>query len=128
MLTREQILEAQDIKTETVEVPEWGGSVLVKGMTGKERDQFEATILGQRGKGQILDLKNFRAKLFVLSVVDEKGKQLFTQKDIDALGDKCASAINKVFTVAQRLSGLSEKDVDELTKNSEGAIEDSTSD
>ena len=37
MLTRKQILECADIPTEIVKVPEWGGEVLVKGLTGAER-------------------------------------------------------------------------------------------
>ena len=45
ILTRDQILQANDLVTETVEVPEWGGSVFVKSLTGVERDQFEAAIV-----------------------------------------------------------------------------------
>ena len=35
MLSREQILKAKDIKQETVDVPEWGGKVIVMGLNGK---------------------------------------------------------------------------------------------
>ena len=34
MLTRDAILNAADLKTEAVPVPEWGGDVLVRGLTG----------------------------------------------------------------------------------------------
>jgi len=43
-LNKEQILRADDLKTEEVDVPEWGGSVRVRVLTGTERDAFESSI------------------------------------------------------------------------------------
>ena len=121
VLTRDEILAADDIQTEVVEVPEWAGSVIVQGLTGSERDAFEKTIISNMdGKGPPKsDLRNFRAKLAAWSIVDEDGKRVFSQADVVALGAKSAAALQRVFNVAQRLSGLSEEDIEELTKNSE---------
>lgn len=129
LLTRDTILAAQDIQTEEVEVPEWGGSVLVRGMTGAERDAFEESVLTGKGRKRDVNLKNFRARLIVKSVVNRKGERVFTHADIDALGQKSAAALARVFDVATRLSGMSDEDVEELTKNSEdGQSDSSTSD
>ena len=46
-LSRDTILQREDIKTEDVEVPEWGGTVRVRGMSGVERDAFEAGLIQQ---------------------------------------------------------------------------------
>ena len=46
-LSRDTILQREDIKTEDVEVPEWGGTVRVRGMSGVERDAFEASLIEQ---------------------------------------------------------------------------------
>lgn len=121
ILTRDEILAADDIQSEVVEVPEWGGSVIVRGLTGTERDAFERTIISNvDGKGPAKsDLRNFRAKLATWSMVNEDGKRLFNQADVIELGQKSAAALQRVFNVAQRLSGLSEEDIEELTKNSE---------
>ncbi len=119
LLSKDDILSAKDIKTERVAVPEWGGSVLVKGLTGEERDAFEETIIQTRGKSQKVNMKNARAKLVVRSVVNEKGNHIFADEDVNALGKKSAAALEKVFEVAQRLSGLTKEDVEELAKNSE---------
>lgn len=116
-LTRDQILQVPDLVTEEVSVPEWGGTVLVKTLTGAERDRLEATIVSMNGKKTTTNLKNLRAKMCVASCVDEEGKPLFTEKDVEALGNKSAAALQRVFEVGMRLSGLSEEDVDELTKN-----------
>lgn len=128
LLSRDDILKADDIKTELVEVPEWGGAVMVRGLTGAERDALEEEVTSQRGSSVRVNLRNLRAKLVVRSVVDEQGKHLFTPADVDALGKKSAAALQRVFNVASRLSGLSREDLEELTKNSEdGQSEDSTS-
>lgn len=128
-LTRDAILQADDLLVEDVEVPEWGGVVRVRGLTGAERDAFESEIVELRGKKAKLNTQNFRAKLVRRSVVDEDGQRLFSDHDAQLLGQKSASALQRVFDVAQRLSGLSETDVEELIGNfDEGQSDDSTSD
>ena len=126
LLTRDAILAAPDMLTEEVPVPEWGGTVLVRGLTGTERDAFEEEMVTGKGKNRDVNLSNFRARLIVKSVVDKAGKRLFTQADMVALGGKSAAAIQRVFQVAMRLSGMSEEDVEELTKNSEPGQSDSS--
>ena len=125
MLTKEQILQAEDLKTETVEVPEWGGSVCVRTMTGTERDAFEQSIVENKGK---TNLANIRARWCAAVVIDESGNRLFDDKDIAELGKKSASALDRVFAVAQKLNGFGEKDIENLEKNSRsGQSEDSIS-
>lgn len=119
ILNRDQILKANDLVTESVEVPEWGGSVLVRTMTGVERDQFEAAIIEMKGKDTKVNMRNARARLVALSVVDEEGKKVFSPNDISLLGAKSAAALQRVFNVAMRLSGISEEDVRELTEELE---------
>jgi len=124
-LTKEQILEALDLQTEVVEVPEWGGDVLVKGLSGAERDTLESEIVTRKGKNTTVNLVNLRAKMVARSVVDpETHKRLFTDADVQALGKKSAIALQRVFDVAQRLAGMSSDDVEELTKNSESEPSD----
>lgn len=128
LLTRDQILNALDMESQVVAVPEWGGDVMVKGLTGAERDAFERRIVEMRGKKTQVNLTNIRAKLVALCAVDKDGKRIFTDADVVALGGKSAAALDRVFTVAQKLSGLTTEDVDELEKNLESALsEDSTS-
>lgn len=123
-LTREQILNSQDLITETVDVPEWGGEVVVKAMTGLERDAFEGSLIGTNGQTKI---DNIRAKLVQKTVIDpETNKPLFTVADIEMLGGKSASALDRIFNVARKLSGLSDDDVEALEKNSKTVQIDSS--
>ena len=129
ILSRQDILDADDILKELVEVPEWGGSVWVKGMTGSVRGKFEASIIELRGQKTITDISNMREKLAAATICDEDGKLLFSEKDIKALGEKSALALQRIFVVAQRLSKITEDDVEELTSALEtNPLEDSASD
>jgi len=118
-LSRDDILKVQDIQIEEVDVPEWGGSVFVKGMTGTERDLFENSIVETKGKSSRVNMRNIRAKLVVQSACDADGNLLFSQKDVEVLGKKSAAALQRVFDVASRLSGISDKDVEELAEGLE---------
>lgn len=121
ILTRDQILKIQDIKTEEVLIPEWGDGVgvIVRGLTGAERDTFEESIIDQKGKKTRVVMRNARARLVSMSAVDENGKLIFTQADVEAIGQKNAAALDRIYEVASRLSGISEDDMEELVKNSE---------
>jgi len=117
VLDREAILKANDIEKREVYIPEWGGSVYVRGMTGRERDQFEASIIRQRGRDTEINMKNARAKLVVMCTVDQEGNRLFTDADIALLANKSAKALDRIFAVAQELSGITREDMEELTEN-----------
>lgn len=119
-LTREQILAAPDEQREIVPVPEWGGEVMVRGLSGRGRDEMEAAVVMQNGRNTRVNHVNLRAKLLVRTVIDPESRQpLFNSNgDVKALGEKSAAALQRVFDVAQRLSGMTASDVEELTKNS----------
>lgn len=117
-LSKEDILKAEDLGTEEVEVPEWGGSVLVRGMSGRERDAFEVSGRDERtGQRRPDALSNIRAKLVARCVVDDDGKRLFSDSDVAALGEKSGAAIDRVFAVASRLSGMDDEDQEEMVRD-----------
>lgn len=117
VLTKNEILSQSDREIEMVEVPEWGGVVFVRSLSGEERDQFEASIIERNGRDVRTNLRNLRARLVVLAACDESGNPIFSPGDADALGAKSAAALDRIFSVAQRLSGLRENDVQELAEN-----------
>ena len=114
VLSKEQILKSDDLKTELIEVPEWGGKIYVRTMTGKERDAFESLFLKSNKDGSI---DNVRATLAAMTICDEKGERLFKDAEIKELGKKNAAALNRIFAASQKLNKLTEEDVKELTKN-----------
>lgn len=128
LLSRDAILGASDIKTEDVSVPEWGGTVRVRGLDAKQRDEFESGLIETVGKTQRVTMRNARARLAALSIVGEDNEPLFSPADVFLLGEKSGAALDRVFAVASRLSGIGDSDMDELTKNSSGQSDDSSSD
>jgi hypothetical protein len=129
LLTREQILKKRDLPREKVDVPEWGGTVMVRALTGAERDAFEQSIVDTRGKSAKANLANIRAKLCARCIVDDAGTRVLDDGDALSLGEQSANALQRVFNVAQRLNGMSPSDVEELAKNSKpGPSDGSTSD
>jgi len=124
-LTKAQILESDDIKKEWVDVPEWGGGVFVKMLSGMERDRWEEETFAAKGKTRQVNYKNMRGRFCGLCMIDEKGDRLFRSKEVDALGRKSATALDRVFKVAQKLNGMTPEDIDELVKNSDGGQIDS---
>ena len=117
LLSKDQILAAEDLVTEDVEVPEWGGTVRVRMMTGAERDSFEDSLTQTKGKNVKTNLANLRARLVARTVVDEAGKRMFTDAEAGVLGQKSAAALDRVFEAARKLNGMTEADVEELTED-----------
>jgi hypothetical protein len=129
MLDKAAVLAAQDLKTEIVAVPEWGGDVTVRTMTGSDRDAFEASMVTVDADGKRTpNLINMRAKLVALTMVGEDGKPMFDISEIGHLTGKSAAALDRVFEVAQRLNGMGIGADDAAAKNSKaGLSEGSTS-
>lgn len=117
-LNAQQILEAQDIKVEKLYIPEWGGEVFVKTLTGAERDQLESELIqfSPNGNVQKMKLDKIRTLLAFLSLCDETGTRLYTDEaDREKLSNKSASALDRIATKAQKLAGMSQADITALT-------------
>lgn len=125
MNLKEQIQQAQDLPEEAVTVPEWGGAALViRGLTGTQRDEFEASCRKGDGKDVAFDASNLRAKLLVRCLYDgpaPAGKRVFEDDDAEILGGKSGKVLSRLAAKAQKLSGLTDADVEELAGNSGAA-------
>jgi len=118
-LDREAILSADDRPVQAVHVPEWGGVVHVRTISGYDRDQFELHLLRHRDQesGELRDC-TIRAALVAMCCCDSEGELLFEPGDVDKLGRKSAAALDRVYTVARRLNAFDQQDIDELKKAS----------
>ncbi len=117
-LTADEILNADDIKVELVDMPEWGGEVYVRTISGSSRDRFEATVTqnGQKGNSHLHDI---RARFCSIVLSDEKGKQLFDAMNIQALSAKSADALQRVMDAGLALNGMDPDGIEKAEKNSE---------
>jgi len=108
-LGRDAILSVQDADVAYVAVPEWGGGVYIRTMTGAQRDALERQITG----GETIT----RAQIAVLCCCDDRGRQLFTDDDMDALNAKSASALDRILEAAVEHNNLRGQDIEEAAKN-----------
>lgn len=99
VITREQILSLDDLGSELVEVPQWGGVVRVRGMTLGEQDRFELTL--REDKALV------RARVLTWCVLDaDTGRPLFLEGDAPALAQRSAAVFLRLWEAIARLSGL----------------------
>lgn len=121
-LTREAILSADDLTREEVAVPEWGGKVLVTTLSAGERAKFEKDQIELKRNRMTVNEEYFvtlPARLAARTIVDPQGTRLFSDMDVALLGQKSGSALERVVSVAKRLCGMTDADIEELEKNSE---------
>lgn len=126
MSIRDQILSAQDIPSEMVEVPEWGVKVEVRGMTGAERTRIMDLAIDNKGG---VNLQFVYPEIVIATSFDSvSGEQIFKPADRGALLAKAATALDRLAAVGMRLSGFTQESADQVGKDSSAtAIEDSSS-
>lgn len=119
-LTGEQIRDAArnaKIEREPLIVPELGGRIWVRGMSGKERDKFEEGLRIRKGKkaGQS-DLRNYRAQHASRVIVSEAGERLLndSEVDIELLGRLPAGVLDRIIAKCTELSGKAEEEIEDL--------------
>lgn len=124
-LDRAKLLEKEALQTEKVEFEENGDYVFVRQMTGHERDVFEQSLLRKvvNSKGVVTHeqaTEDFRAKLAVNVVCDEKGVLVFVPNDYSRLSNHMsAKRIAKIADAALKLNAMTEEEKEGMVKNLE---------
>jgi hypothetical protein len=109
-LTLAAIAASVDIPTEVVEVPEWGGSVLVQGLTKAQAAAvFDACMVEGEGSAKTIDPKKLEAELLLACVVEPK----LSAADLAVLEAKANAPVQRVAMACVRVAGL---DKDAYTK------------
>ena len=104
-------------KTVEVDVPEWGGTVLVRELTAGEVDEMGFSMATPDGSLDATKAKSFRIKAAAWCIVDEDGKSVFTEKDIRELGQKSHSAIERITNAIMEISNIGGEVEEEEPKN-----------
>lgn len=115
ILGRDALLALKGGRTEEVYVKELGGNLRVAAISAGARDAFDLTVLDLPEDERRRD---FRARLLVMTLIDDEGSPLYTADDIPALSSVEARVIDPLVEVAMRLNGLSESDRETLEGNS----------
>jgi hypothetical protein len=118
-LGRDAILAAEDLPSDDVEVPQWGGKVRVRSMSGAQRLVYERSCEKLRRKGafDVDGSMKVIALLVIHTAIGGDGKPLFEEQDLKRLLDKNFDAVGIVFEKAALLNGMRKKDVEDLAGN-----------
>lgn len=128
-VTRDGILAAQDLPLEAVEVPEWGGIVYMRVLTGKQRDEIEQ-LSTDRKAAKRLEVKEMVVNMVAMSLCNKDGKLLFGGGgDVQKLNEKSAAVLIRLFKVVQKISKIDDDDIGvTVTDFESGPSENSGSD
>ena len=111
-LTAADILQAEDFVFEDISIPEWGGTVRIRSLSGAQRATLKKAVdAGSETADEMI---------CVMSIVDEDGNRIFNSSQIEALRKKNTKAITRIAKRALVISGMIDpaKAVEEAEKNS----------
>jgi len=113
LLTAEEILSSK-LKVDKINIPEWGGEVLLQEPTGYQRAEYEELLTKADNDAELRRLRGFCA---ARCLVDTNGDRLFTDDQIDALNAKGANALDRVLASYQIMSMIKDEDITKAAKN-----------
>jgi len=119
-LSKDQLLTiAESIPTENVPIPEAGddASVIVRGMTALERNNFEKQFVDRGGKSIPGKMIEYRQRLLVACCRNPDGSAMFTVEDIAILGQRSIVIVERLVNACMRVCGIAQGDVESLAKN-----------
>ena len=111
VLTKEQLRQAfltpRQPPFRDVFIKELGGTVRVIGMTGSQRDHWEASNLRIEHGQPVQNKENQRARFLIQCLADPAdGALLFKEEEAPALGFLPAEILDPLVVLAAELSGL----------------------
>lgn len=116
MLDKAKLLSSSSaFKLGELDLPELGGKVFLRVLSSRERDALEAEFTD--AKNNLTKLENIRAKLVVRAVADDQGKRLFSDAEVEQVGDMPAPLVSKIFDAAAKHNGMAGDSVETARKN-----------
>jgi hypothetical protein len=90
-------------------MPEFGGEILLRGISAGELMAFQKAIKkpGKKNGEFEIDEETFGAKLLVRCIVDKEGNRMFNDEEWGALNEWPVSAFQRASSVAMKLNGYS---------------------
>lgn len=108
-LDRETALKAPDIVEKEIEIPEWGGSVLIRTLTVAQQAKLRK-MAKVNGK---IDEDRLEILIFTANVIDPK----FTEEDYELLQEKSAAAMNRVMQEVYSQSAMTKEEIGKIDRS-----------
>lgn len=111
---RDLILDADDLDSETVDVPEWGVTIVLRAPSGSERAAMMRATVSESGESKLEDWSLLWPVALAMCAHDpSSGERVFTMDDVPALQEKSAAVLERLGDRCLALAGLKPDAVDE---------------
>ena len=103
ILNRDLFFARAVLPMEKHEIPELGGSVNIRGLTGSEWD----SITSKRDKSGEIEQRALAARFVAVGVVDDERKPVFAPGDVEGLNSLLPyGVLLRIANIVKKLSGL----------------------
>ena len=118
-----EILTRTALRRREVDIPEWGGAVLVRELSIREVEECRALAAKaiDTNRNQIKDsvfLSRFRRRVIQIGWIDEEGQPILDADNESAIDDLSNEALDRIFDAITELSGMNDKSKTDAEKNS----------
>lgn len=108
MLSFDDIVSADDIKTEDVEVPEWGGFITVKVFSKREQQDIRRAMMSSRS-GDQADYDNFERMVVLTGLVTPS----ISADQYNLMLERSGNAFDTVLKAILTVNNMSEDSTEE---------------
>jgi hypothetical protein len=128
MKLRDKLLSKGGVKKEVITITADDGETMqveVRGLGSMERGRLmtQATTTSDDGESSVVDLAKLSPQLVISCAYDpETGERLFSEADVEVLGELSATFLDPIINAASRLSGMSKSAVKEAEGNSGATV------
>lgn len=119
-LLGKDVLGKRKLAQSTIEVPTWGGSILIRELTGAEVETVRSIAASAVKDGQVTDQANLRVfahSLIVSGWINADGTHVLAEDEGNLLYDESNQTIDTIADAIAVLSGLRPKAVEQAEKN-----------
>lgn len=108
------------LKQEPLTVEAWGGSILIRELTGAEVERVRVIAATAVKNGIVADnsaLGTFGRALIAAGWINEDGSRVLTDEEADLLADESNQVLELISGAISKLSGLTKAAADDAEKN-----------
>jgi hypothetical protein len=119
-----EILKRDTFKRKTIDIPEWGGQIIVRGLSGNEaiainQTAVEISLDRQAGKFDAAKAERWEANTVIRGWINEDGSAVLSPTDVDDLLGKETEIISRIAREIRILSGMEKAKADDPSPSSE---------
>jgi hypothetical protein len=122
---RDRIIAVDDLQREIVKIEQWGLDVEIRGMSGAARAAIVQDAADNNGN---INFAKMMPEVVIGCVFDPlTGEQVFGSEDKESIMSKNGAALEKINTIAMRLSGFGVDAIDVAGKDSSSTPKEGSS-